>query len=136
LSAVRRLVPALLALAVAGCGTPSADLFAVERSGTVPGARLKMIVSDGGTVRCNGAKPVDITDDQLLAARELQRDLKDDAERHLDLAARPGSIFSYRVSTPDGTLRFADNSRGISAPLGRLTLFTREVAQQSCRLAR
>ena len=133
----RRLVAALtLAAAAAGCGTPSADLFAVNRSGSVPGAKLDMVVSDGGTVRCNGKRAVDITDAELLDARELQRDLKDDAERHLELAARAGSVLRYEVRTPDGTVRFADNSPGAQGALARLTLFVRDVAMQRCHLAR
>jgi len=134
---MRRAATALLALlALAGCGTPSADLFVVDRTGSVPGAKLSMIVSDGGTVRCNGAKSVDLTDQQLLDARELQRDLKDAAERHVEMAGRPGSVFQFQVRTPDGTLRFADNSPGARGALARLTLFVREVARQQCRLAR
>src|SRR3954447_16266635 len=126
----------LAPLVLAGCGTPSADLFAVDRSGSVPGAKLAMVVSDGGTVRCNGAEPVDLTNNHLLAAGELQRDLKDAAERHLELAARPGSVFRYEVRTPDGSVRFADNSPGARGALARLTLFVRQVAMQRCRLAR
>ena len=30
------------------------DLFAVERTGEGPGARLDLVVSDGGSVRCDG----------------------------------------------------------------------------------
>jgi hypothetical protein len=132
----RLIVASLSAAAITGCGSPSADLFAVNRSGSIAGARLQMVVSDGGTVRCNSAKPVKLTNDQLLDARELQRELKPAAERHLELPARPGSIMRYRVKTPDGTLRFADNSTGTRAALARMTLFTREVARQRCRLAR
>jgi len=127
---------ALAALAAAGCGTPSADLFAVTRSGTIPGARLSMVVGDGGTVTCNGAKAVGLTDPQLLPAPELQRELTKPARRHLVLAPRPQSILRYRVRTPDGSVTFADNSAGAGAALARLTLFVREVAQRQCRLAR
>ena len=134
---MRRAAAALITLlALAGCGTPSADLFAVDRAGTIPGAKLAMVVSDGGTVTCNGAKAVSLTNDQLLDARELQRDLKDAAERHLELAPRPGSILRYEVRTPDGTVRFADNSPGARGSLARLTLFVRDVAMQRCHLAR
>ena len=127
---------AAAALALAGCGAPSADLFAVQRSGTVPGAKLAMVINDAGTVTCNQAKPVDITDHELLTARELQRRLKDFAQRHADLVARPGSVFRYEVRTPDGTVRFADNSPGARGPLAQLTLFVRQVAQHQCRLQR
>jgi hypothetical protein len=136
LGGVRAALPVLIAVALAGCGTPSADLFAVERNGSVPGAKLDMVVSDGGTVRCNGAKSVDLTNGQLLDARELQRDLKDAAERHLELSARTGSVFRYSVRTPDGSVRFADNSPAARGALARLTLFVRQVAMDRCRLPR
>lgn len=123
-------------LALAGCGAPSADLFAVQRSGTVPGAKLAVVVNDAGTVTCNEAKPVDITDHELLTARELQRQLKDFAQRHLDLVPRPGSVYRYEVRTPDGTVRFADNSRGARGALAQLTLFVSQLAHQQCRVVR
>jgi len=58
-----------LALAAAGCGTPSHDLFAVERAGSIPGAKLRMIVSDGGTVTCDGGKAVSISSEEDTARR-------------------------------------------------------------------
>ena len=45
---------AVAGLAAAACGTPSPDLFVVERDGTVPGAKLTLLVSDQ-TARCNDA---------------------------------------------------------------------------------
>ena len=58
----------VLAAVLAGCGGPSADLFVVQRTGSVPGADLEMLVSDSG-VRCNGGPEREISSDQLLDAR-------------------------------------------------------------------
>ena len=129
---------ALAALALAGCagGTPSADLFAVERAGSIPGARLRMIVSDGGTVQCGRAKPVSITDPELLEGRDIQHDLVTPAKQHLRLAPAPGSVLRYTVRSGDGTIVFADNSRGKPPVLDRLVLYVRQLARQRCRLAR
>src|SRR5215212_9270627 len=128
--AVALALPAVLVLA--GCGTPSADLFAVERTGSIPGAKLDLIVGDGGDVQCDGRPGSRLTEQQLLDARELQRDLADQAERGLRLSRAPNSVLQYRVHGEDGTVTFADNSRGKPPVLDRLVFFVRQVAQQRC----
>lgn len=135
---VRAAVAALPAVVlVAGCGgVQSPDLFAVSRSGTVPGARLGLVVSDGGTVRCDGSPPRRLPDDLLLSAREVARELKDDAVRGLDLPPRAGSVLLYRLRDADGHLAFPDTAAGSRPELARLTLFVRRAAQQVCGLAR
>ena len=65
----------LCAAALVGCGGPQADLFLVERAGSVPGARLTLLVSDGGTARCNRGEELPITSAQLIDAREIAREL-------------------------------------------------------------
>ncbi len=137
---MRRALAVAVALALGvvagGCGTPSADLFVVQRSGTVPAANLRLLVSDGGTVRCNGGKERDLGDARLLGARDLARELVRYARRHLALAPGPSAVLTYRVLLEDGTVRFSDTSRGQSLVLRRVAFFTREVAQSVCGLPR
>jgi hypothetical protein len=142
---MRRLIAATaaglaLATAAAGCGGTaedrSADLFAVDRSGAVPGARLRLIVNDGGTATCNGGKPVALAPDQLIDARVLQRDLAPAAAAHVVLAPEPGSVLRYVVHTPDGTVRFADTSKRIRPAFQRLAYLVRRIAKGPCRLPR
>ena len=138
------LAAGLAAAALAACGTPSADLFVVERSGAIPGARLELRVTDGGQVACNGSELRDITSDQLIDAREIVRDLdggdEDEdvgpADRNLRLATGPGSVLSYRVRAEQGTVRWSDTSAGQPAVLRRLAAYTRTIAKSACRLAR
>jgi hypothetical protein len=127
----------LAAVVLAGCGggEVQADLFAVVRTGTVPSARLTMVVNDAGLVTCNG-KQYELPSDRLLDARQLQRDMKDYAKRKLHLVGRPGSVFAYSVRDPDGTVTFADNSRALPPKLAKLPLFVLQVAQQVCHLPR
>jgi hypothetical protein len=134
----RALVPLLGALLVAGCagGTPSADLFAVERTGRIPGGELRMVVSDGGGVTCNGRPGSRMTDQQLLDARDIARDLETPAKDGLRLRPAGQSILQYRVHTGDGTLSFADDSRGKPAVLDRLAFFVRRLAKERCGLKR
>jgi hypothetical protein len=129
-------LPLLLALvATAGCGTPSADLFVVERSGALPDARLTLVVGDGGDVECDGRKQ-SISSAQLLEARELARDLAPLLERGLRVEPAPGSLLRLRVTGEQGTAEFADTAAARSPALARVLRFTRTVAMQSCGRAR
>jgi hypothetical protein len=127
-----------VALAVAGCGAgaPAHDLFLVQRAGAIPGARLALRVTDDGRASCNRGALVDITSAQLIAARELQRDLEPLAKRRFALAPGRGSVLRYRVVLEDGAVRFADDSRGQPPAFFRLAKLTRDVARGSCGLAR
>jgi hypothetical protein len=136
---MRRIAILLLtatALAAAGCGGDSGDLFAVERSGDVPGAKLRLIVDDGGTLTCNDEQPKALPAKLLLQARAIATDIEESAQKSLDLPAGPQSVLQYVVHTRDGTVRFADDSRGQPEVLRRVAYFTRQAAQQVCGFAR
>lgn len=119
-----------------GCGSPSADLFVVERSGAIPGARLTLLVSDGGTARCNGGVVRDIGSARLLDARALVTDLASEAARDRTLPPGPRAVLRYRVRMEAGTLAFSDTSRGQPPAFRRLAAFTRDIATRVCRLPR
>jgi hypothetical protein len=120
----------------AGCGFRAPDLFVVDRSGSVPGAGLSLVVADNGLVHCNGGRPRRLPDPLLLAARRLARDLAAPAERHLRRPPRPGSVLSYRVRLSAGTVTFSDNSAALPPVLVRLQGFVRVTATQACGLPR
>jgi hypothetical protein len=131
-----------LGLLLGGCGQRSADLFVVERSGTIPGARLTLLVGDGGTVRCNGGAAREITSADLIDARAIARELNGTeqepgfAREGLSLPPGPGSILRYQVRSEGGTVRFADISRGQPQAFFDLAKLTRDLAKQVCGLAR
>lgn len=130
------------------CGTPSADLFVVSRTGTVPGARLVLHVSDGGYVTCNDGAQKEISSDQLIQARGIVHLLQADDEKGRDqgkdgpidvglrLAPRAGSVLRYSVRGEHGTVAFADNSAGQPPVFYALALFTRTIAKGVCGLPR
>ena len=132
----------LAAAAVAGCGAPSADLFVVTRSGTIPGARLTLLVGDGGTARCNGGPERALTSRQLIDAREIAFELNGDdqdpgpATRDVRLPAGPGAILRYVVRSEQGTVAFSDTSRGQPQAFYKTAKFTRDIAKGVCGLAR
>lgn len=129
---------ALVAVGLAACGTPSADLFVVQRTGTIPGARLHLRVTDGGQVSCDGGGLRDITSEQLIDARAILEGLegkKDEtgpADRGLRLPPQPGSTLSYRVRSEDGTVAFSDTSRRQPQAFYRLAKLTRDLARGVC----
>jgi hypothetical protein len=122
-------------LPLAGCGAQAPDLFAVQRSGQGPNAKLRMVVNDGGTVTCNG-KEHPLPDQQLLKARDLARQLGDQAQLHLVLPPGPNSVLAYQVRLQAGTVRFADSSADLPPDFTALELFTKDVAEDVCGLTR
>ena len=125
----------LLAVLATGCGTPPADLFSVDRSGADRNANLRMVVSDGGSVTCNGKQhPLD--GDRLLTARELHRELIPQAELHLELPPGPKSELRYKARMEAGTVSFSDTSKGNPKPFLELAAFTKDVAEDVCGIER
>jgi hypothetical protein len=125
----------LLAAGLAGCGGVSADLFAVTRSGTVPGANFAMIVRDDGTVTCDGRRRA-LPPELLIKARGLQSDLEPSATAATALPSGPRPVFTYVVVTPGGRLSFSDESPHQPAAFYQVALLTTQVARQVCRLPR
>jgi hypothetical protein len=137
----------LAASALAGCSGPAPpDLFLVQRSGSIAGARLTLRINDDGGAFCNGAKRKEITSAQLITAREIRRELdgdKNDDENKVGLAAKhinlpPGDIttLSYRVRSEEGTVVFSDTSAHQPQTFYRLAQLTRDIARGACGLPR
>jgi hypothetical protein len=137
---VRRLAAALLALvgagALAGCGADYPDLFVLYRSGSLPDARLTLLVNDGGTVSCNDGEPRQLPARRLLDARDIARELAEEARADLTLPAPRGSLLRYRLRTQDGTVTFSDADAARRPELAPVIVFARAVAQDVCGLSR
>jgi len=136
---VRRLAATAVcaaALALGGCGADYPDLMVVTRSGSLPGARLTLLVNDGGTVSCNGGEAIQLPPRPLLDAREIARELVEEASEDLVLPRPPGALLRFRLETQDGTVTFSDADAASRPLLGRLVALTRLIAQDVCGLAR
>lgn len=130
---MRRLaVLVLLGLAAAGCGGPPADLFVADRTGSVPGAKLEMLVSDG-SVRCNGGKEHEISSAQVLEGRAIATDLE--TVKQSDIPREKPGIFAYRVRSEWGTIRFVDRNTTPSV-LPHIVRLVRDLARTECGLVR
>jgi hypothetical protein len=127
----------VLLLALAGCGAKADDIFAVQRSGTIPDARLRLVVADDGTVRCNGGASRNMGDPRLLTARSLGTELDSTAAK-ADVHLPPGraSVLGYKVLLPSGTLTYDDSSPRQTQAMAQLQGFVRDVAIHVCHLPR
>ena len=131
---MKRWLP-LLGVCLVGCGTPSADLFVVERSGDLPGAKLDLVVGDGTTVRCDGRER-EMTSQQLLDARDLAKDLLPLLDKGITLPPGEQSLLRFKVIGDPGSVEFSDSSPGLRPEFARVIALTRELAKQSCGLPR
>ncbi len=125
----------LVALA-AGCGQPAPDLFEVRRTGADRAANLTLVVSDGGTVRCNGGEPRPLDADRLLRARELTRQLAEPTALGLELDPGPNGVLAYRVRTEGGSVAFGDTSPQRPPVFDAVAAFTDDVAEDVCGIER
>jgi hypothetical protein len=125
------LVLAVVVLAL-GCGPPPADLFVLRRTGDVPGANLRMLVSDG-SVRCNDGPERELSSDQLLEARAIATDLKEVTQA--DVPPATPQIFGFEVRSEAGTIRFADTTTRPPV-IPRLVRLQRALAREVCGLER
>jgi hypothetical protein len=134
---VKLAVAALLAaFALGGCGSEAADLFVVNRTGAIPGARLELRITDDGRASCNHRPLVDISSSDLVTARAAETDLEKPAKAHLHLQPGKQSVLSYRVRTEDGTVAWSDDSMRQPPVLFQVANLTRNVARGACHLAR
>lgn len=125
----------LATAALAGCGTPSPDLFVAERDGSVPGAKLHLLVSDT-TVRCNHGEPLPLTSEQTIEARDITDDILLVQSGAVKVPpAPPAQIFRFTVRAQEGVLHFGDTAQRPPV-LPRTARFIRRVAIDTCKLAR
>jgi hypothetical protein len=140
ISSLRRalLLPlaSVVAITAAGCGAAYPDVFLLTRSGSLPGARLTLLVNDGGTVRCNGGAERQLPPRRLLDARRIAEDLSEEAHDDLTLPAPVDSVLRYHLRTEEGTVAFSDVDAVRRPELAPVIVFAREVAQDVCGLAR
>jgi hypothetical protein len=132
---VRLVVLCAAALLLGGCGAEAPDLFQVKRSGADRNANVTLVVSDSGSVRCNGAEHP-LAAKLLLRARELARDLGRQAELGIELPPGPGSTLRYSARLESGHVAFSDRSTGQPRTFFLLAQFTKDVAEDVCGISR
>jgi hypothetical protein len=134
LGAAWRAAVAAAALALTGClDVRSADLFLLTRTGQ--GSKVTLLVSDGGTIRCNGAKSRPISNSALIAARDLADNLSSDAQEGLTIPKGSGSVYYFTIKLQQGTVSFPDRAAAGRKALAQAELFATQTAQRECGLS-
>jgi hypothetical protein len=121
-------------MVLAGCGlqVSSADLFLLQRTGQ--GKPLKLLVNDGGTIRCNGGPMKTISNQLLLQARDLANNLDKDAKAQLRIPATANGVYSYTINLQNGSITFGDTAAAAHHELAQAELFAVQAAQGPCGL--
>jgi hypothetical protein len=124
----------LAATVLAGCfDVQSPDLFLLTRTGQ--GSKLMLLINDGGTIRCNGAKAKAISNTSLIAARDLADNLAGDAQNKLTIPDVAGSVYYFRIRLEQGTVSFPDRAASRRPTLAQAELFATQAAQRDCGLS-
>ena len=141
-SVLRVRLPLLVAtvtalLLLASCGTQaSADLYLIKRTGKIPGANLTLLVTDNGSVRCNGGPPRPLPNDMLLQSRELTKQLAEDQTKPIPMIGVPNSIYDFTVTFGAGKVGWQDGNPYVPESFKQLAYLTRRIAKQVCGLKR
>jgi hypothetical protein len=121
----------LLCMPLAGCfDVRSPDLFLLTRTGQGP--KLTLLVNDGGTIRCDGAKAKPISNAALITARDLSDNLATDAQNGLKIPDAPGSVYYFTIKLAQGTVSFPDRAAAGRQVLAQAELFAAQTARQEC----
>ncbi len=133
-AALSLLAALVAAVTLSGCGlkVQLQDLFLLTRTGQ--GTTLRLVVNDGGTMRCNGGSAKTISSALLIQARDLTDNLAGDATKHLTIARTAGTVYYFTITLQQGTVSFPDRLGQTHTTLSEAELFATQSAQQVCHL--
>jgi hypothetical protein len=128
---MRKWLP-LLAVALAGCGGSSGDLLSIEVKGGPAHRNQSIVVQDNGQASCNRGASRDVGSEALIDAREIEREVGDDAKRAAVYESSSRDATSYAVRTKDGAVRWDDRARGLPPILSKAELFALQQSRKLC----
>jgi hypothetical protein len=128
---MRRLVPATLALLVAGCGGGAGDLLSITVSGGIAPRRHTIVVSGDGRGSCDRGPLKELPSDRVIDAREIERDAADLAKRSATYPPAPDAR-AYVLRTKAGTVRWSEAARGLPPVLPKAQLLELQLERILC----
>lgn len=123
----------LLAAMAGACGGSAGDILALEVSGGFQGEMLRLSVTEDGRGTCNGGELEPISNDLLIEAREVAREI--------EVLAAEGARFTesaesdrrtYVARTPAGTVRWVEGSEDLPPVLPSAALLAQELQEELC----
>ena len=130
----RRLASAIAvaaALAVSACGGEAGDLLALEVSGGLQDAPLRLTVTEDGRGTCDGGELRPISGDLLIDARDVERDLEPLAEDGASFGSDDRRR-NYVARTRAGTVRWVEGGEDLPEVLPRAALLAQALQDELC----
>jgi hypothetical protein len=126
-------IAAFCCLALAACGfdVKAPDDFLLTRTGQ--GARVTLLVNDGGTIRCDGGRPRSIPSAMLITARDLVQNLTGDANAGLRIPQARNSVYRYTFRMQTGTVAFPDTAAARHHELAGVEQFALQALAGPCK---
>jgi len=116
---------------LAACGGGSGDLLAIEVTGA-PGGGQRITVASDGRARCNGPDLKQISSEQVIDAREIEREVYGLARDGESFEADARGSRRYSLRTDDGSVRWAEGASGLPKVLARTQLFALQLGRRLC----
>jgi hypothetical protein len=125
------LVLAATAAALAACGGTAGELITISTTGG-GGRPYRVVVTGDGRGSCNGGGERVLPSQHVLDAREVERELKDDAEKRASYVNGPAGARRYVASTKDGLVTWVEGARGAPPEVAKAILLTQNLKRDTC----
>jgi hypothetical protein len=131
-----RICAALLAAAaalaaLAGCGGDPGELITISTSGPA-GDNHRFVVTGDGRGSCDGGGRQALPSDHVLDAREVERELKDLADKRASFTDGPKGARRYVASTDDGLVTWVEGARGAPPVVAKGIVLVQELKRDLC----
>jgi hypothetical protein len=126
---------ALALAAAAGCGGSPGDLMSIQVTGGPGNVKQDIVIRADGQATCNGGAAKDIGSDNLIEAREIEREVGDIAKRGAVYEARQKDdlkLRDYVLRRDDGEVRWTETARGLPEILPRAQLLALQLGRDLC----
>ena len=131
----RAAIGALALTAAAGCGGSPGDLMSISVSGGPGKVKQEIVIRADGQATCNGGPAEDIGSDNLIEAREIEREVGDIAKRGAVYEARQKDALqlrNYILRRDDGEVRWTETAKGLPEILPRAQLLALQLGRELC----
>ncbi len=120
------------ALGLGACGGEAGDLLALEVSGGLQDAPLRLTVTEDGRGTCDGGELRPIAGDLLIDARDVERDLESLAEDGASFGGDDERRRNYVARTRAGTVRWVEGGEHLPDVLPRAALLAQALQDELC----